>query len=92
MLTQEGRRCSPKIRNRDLKLLLGRLRRLAGRRAPFVDGELLLLGLDLQDEILDALLEVLLRSLCGNELLARLGVVGVLRETESGVIHLADQR
>lgn len=74
-------RDAPKVGDRNLELLLdgpGRVG-LARRRAALEDGELLLLGLDLEDEVAHALFEVLLRRLSRDELLACGRVVGRLR-------------
>jgi len=74
-------RDAPKVGDGNLELLLdgpGRVG-LARRRAALEDGELLLLGLDLEDEVAHALFEVLLRRLSRDELLARGRVVGRLR-------------
>jgi hypothetical protein len=72
---------SPKLGNGGLQLLLRRLRRVSGAVASLVHGQLLLLRFHLQGQVTDALFEVTLRRLGGDELFARAAVLGSLRRS-----------
>lgn len=75
-------RHSPKVGNSDLELFLDRATRVDGgsvRASSFVDGELLLLGCDLKQQVGNTLFEVSLRSLGDEKTFASLLVFRCLR-------------